>query len=132
MTRLDDTSLHPDERALLSRFAELLAEWLGPQLHAIWLYGSRARAEALSHEDSDVDALVLVDDDSWEGKEVVYSALDEAAREIDLISLSFSFSVHVQTPAWLEGRRAIKSFFVQKVDRDKVVVAGSAYESSLS
>jgi predicted nucleotidyltransferase len=126
MPNLATTSLSADERALLERFAAQLSDRLGPSLHAVWLFGSRARGEAPSHNDSDVDLLVLVDDDSWEGKRPVHEAFDEATHDLGLERLSFSFVVHIHTPKWLEGRRAIKSFFIAEVDRDKVVIAGSA------
>ncbi|HEY7618729.1 MAG TPA: hypothetical protein VH834_03105, partial [Solirubrobacteraceae bacterium] len=75
-------------------------------------------------EDSDIDVLVLAADASWDGRRRVHEALDDAARELDLESLAFSCSVHVNTPEWLAQRRAIQSFFIAEVDRDKVVVAG--------
>ncbi len=125
MSSLTATSLTADERALLERFATLLGARMGPSLYAVWLFGSRARGEPPSHEDSDVDLLVLVDDDSWEGgRQAVHRAFDDAARELGLERLWFS--VHIHTPEWLEGRRAIRSFFIAEVDRDKVVIQGSA------
>ena len=75
-------------------------------------------------EDSDVDVLVLVDDASWDGKLGVYDVLDDAARQLRPEGLAWSFSLHVNTPAWLAQRRAIRSFFLAEVDRDKVVIAG--------
>ncbi len=126
MPTLTETSLSADERALLKRFAEVASAQLGEALHSIWLFGSRARGESPVHEDSDVDLLVLVDDASWKSKRRVYKAFDEAAAELGLERLSPWFSVHIETSAWLEGRRTIKSFFIAEVDRDKVVVAGSA------
>jgi predicted nucleotidyltransferase len=124
MTDLARTSLSAEELALLERFAALLRDQLGQELHAVWLFGSRARGEAPSHEDSDVDLLVLVDDDSWRGKQRVHNAMNLAARELGLENPWFA--VHIHTPDWLEGRRAIKSFFIAEVDRDKVVIEGSA------
>ncbi|HEX3609492.1 MAG TPA: hypothetical protein VHU14_07495 [Solirubrobacterales bacterium] len=41
---------------------------------------------------------------------------------------SFTYSVHVYDPDWLHGRREIESFFIGEVDRDKLVLAGSALE----
>jgi hypothetical protein len=38
------------------------------------------------------------------------------------------YSVSVFDPEWLRGRRDIKSFFIQNVDRDKLVLAGSDLE----
>ena len=126
MRSLADTSLNAQELALLERFATILRTRLGTELHAVWLFGSRARGEPSEREDSDVDILVLVDDASWDGKRRVHAAFDQAARELDLEGLSPWFSVHINTPGWLEGRRAIKSFFIAEVDRDKVVVEGSS------
>lgn len=126
MLTLDATSLSRDERALLQRFADRLIDHWGDRLHAVWLFGSRARGEPPAHEDSDVDLLVLVDDPDWRRKDRVYDDLYAAAKELDLEDLVIEFSVHVDTPAWLQGRRAIKSFFIAEVDRDKVVVAGNA------
>ena len=126
MPTLDATSLSRDERALLQRFADRLVEHWGDRLYAVWLFGSRARGEPKAHEDSDVDMLVLVHDDDRGRKDRVYDDLYAAAKELDLEDLAIDFSVHVDTPTWLEGRRAIKSFFIAEVDRDKVVVAGQA------
>jgi predicted nucleotidyltransferase len=126
MATLADTSLSADERALLERFADVLRAHLGDRLHAIWLFGSRARGETPTHEDSDIDVLVLVEDASWDGQRRVHRAFDKAAADLGLESLCPWFSVHIHDPAWLEGRRAIKSFFIAEVDRDKVVIAGAA------
>jgi predicted nucleotidyltransferase len=126
MPTLAETSLSADERALLERFAAVATARLGQGIRSIWLFGSRARGEPPAHEDSDVDLLVLVDDASWEGKRRVHEAFDEAATELGLERLSPWFAVHIETSAWLEGRRAIKSFFIAEVDRDKIVIAGSA------
>lgn len=125
MRTLAGTSLTADETTLTERFADLLVARLGDALHAIWLFGSRARGEPRTHEDSDVDMLVVVDDATWEGRQPVYRAFDDAAMELQLERLTPWFSIHVRDPAWLEGRRAIKSFFIAEVDRDKVVIAGS-------
>jgi predicted nucleotidyltransferase len=123
MTALAEASLAADERALIERFAQKLRLDLEDQLHAVWLFGSRARGELHSHE-SDVDVLVLVDDASWDGRMHVRRVLDDAARELGLEALTWSFSVHVHTPAWLAQRREIRSFFVAEVDRDKIVLHG--------
>jgi predicted nucleotidyltransferase len=121
MTALAETSLSGDERALMERFVEQLRTRLGGQVHAVWLFGSRARGERAS-ADSDVDVLVLVDDASWDGRMLVRRLLDDAARDLGLDALTWSFSVHVHTQAWLAQRREIRSFFIAEVDRDKVVL----------
>ena len=121
MTALAETSLSTDERVLIERFVEELRLRLEGGLHAVWLFGSRARGEQASAE-SDVDVLVLVDDASWDGRMFVRGVLDDAARPLGLDALTWSFSVHVHTPAWLMQRREIRSFFIAEVDRDKVVL----------
>ncbi len=123
MTEFAETSLSVDEQALVERFVEELRVRLQGRLHAVWLFGSRARGERPS-QDSDVDVLVLVDDASWDGRMLVRKMLDDAARELGLDALTWSFSIHVHTPAWLAQRREIKSFFITEVDRDKVVLGG--------
>jgi hypothetical protein len=121
MTAVAETSLSGPERALVERFVEELRAALGAQLQAVWLFGSRARGERPSAE-SDVDVLVLVDDASWDGRMLVRGLLDDAARDLGLDALTWSFSVHVHTQAWLAQRREIRSFFIAEVDRDKVVL----------
>jgi len=121
---LETTSLTPDERQLLEAFAARLQDRLGASLHAVWLFGSRARGEPPRGPDSDVDLLVLVDDASWDGKVTVQFDLDDAAEELGLQDLTPWFAAHVDTPAWLKQRREIKSFFIAEIDRDKVVVIG--------
>ncbi len=125
MSTLAETSLSADELALVERFVQELRARLGDELHAVWLFGSRARGEQPS-SDSDVDMLVLVDDASWDGRMRVRGMLDDAARKLELDALTWSFSVHVHTPAWLAQRREIRSFFIAEVDRDKVVLGGTA------
>lgn len=110
---------------LVERFGEELRTRLKDELHAVWLFGSRARGEQPSSE-SDVDLLVLVDDASWDGRMRVRQMLDDAAHELGVDALTWSFSVHVHTPAWLAQRREIRSFFIAEVDRDKVVLGGQA------
>jgi len=125
MVVLADTSLRTEERTLLGRFVADLETCLGEELHAVWLFGSRARGEEPVDEDSDVDLLVLVRDASWEGKGRVHAVLATAARDVGLEGLDWSFSVHLRTSEWLAGRREIRSFFMAEVDRDKVVLYGS-------
>jgi predicted nucleotidyltransferase len=121
MATLAQTSLAVDEQALIERFVQELRLRLNGELHAVWLFGSRARGEPRSQE-SDVDVLVLVDDASWDGRMRVRRMLDDAARELDVEALTWSFSVHVHTPDWLAQRREIRSFFIAELDRDKVVL----------
>ena len=36
----------------------------------------------------------------------------------------FRISTKGADPEWVEGRRSIRSFFMQEVDRDKIVLVG--------
>jgi predicted nucleotidyltransferase len=121
MTVLAETSLAADERMLIERFVQELRLRLKDELHAVWLFGSRARGESRL-QDSDVDVLVLVDDATWDGRMRVRRMLDDAARNLGMDALAWSFSVHVHTPVWLAQRREIRSFFIAELDRDKVVL----------
>jgi predicted nucleotidyltransferase len=121
MTVLAETSLAADERMLIERFVQELRLRLKDELHAVWLFGSRARGESRL-QDSDVDVLVLVDDATWDGRMRVRRMLDDAARDLGMDALAWSFSVHVHTPVWLAQRREIRSFFIAELDRDKVVL----------
>lgn len=112
-----------DERELRATEAivDRLSRDLGDDLVAIWLYGSRARGER-PHPESDVDLLVLIRDGDWRrGREVAHMAW-EAADAAGANEGRFSVMVH--TPEWLSGRREIRSFFVEEVDRDKIVLYG--------
>ncbi len=124
MSELARARLSVDERALLERFASELSSQYDDDSQAVWLFGSRARGEKTS-EDSDIDVLVLTEDASWQNKMRIHAALQTAARTLGLEGLTWSFSIHVNTPTWLEQRRQVHSFFIAEVDRDKISLSGS-------
>jgi predicted nucleotidyltransferase len=124
---LATASLSEAERRTVCRFVASLCDALGDELRAVWLYGSRARGER-SHPDSDVDLLVIAAGDV-ERNQRLAGDLGEAAALAEGES-PFAYSVHVYDPEWLRGRRQIESFFIQDVDRDKIVLAGSTLEES--
>jgi predicted nucleotidyltransferase len=119
--QLAAAQLNESERRTIERFASSLRDELGDDLRALWLYGSRSRGEA--HADSDIDLLVIADGGRDRYRWIV-GDLGEAAALAEGES-PFSFSVHTHDPQWLRGRRRIDSFFIQEVDRDKIVLAGS-------
>ncbi|HMC50856.1 MAG TPA: nucleotidyltransferase domain-containing protein, partial [Solirubrobacterales bacterium] len=95
----------------------------------IWLYGSRARGDAAIDETdpdlrSDIDLMVIADggkrryDDRVQG--LTYAAATDAGES------PVWYSVIVSDPEWLQSRRAIDSFFIRNVDRDKLVLAGDS------
>jgi predicted nucleotidyltransferase len=116
-------SLEETERRVVERLLELLRAEYARHLRAVWLYGSRARGEP-AQEDSDIDLLVVTDG----GRE------RDLPRVTRLVAIAAEgegadptrFAVHVVDPAWIEERRQIASFFIQEVDRDKVVLEGRA------
>lgn len=88
-------------------------------MEAVWLYGSRARGEG--GPESDVDLLVIARTyEPWLERDRADDLIERAADEIEESFLPFS--VHLWTPEHLRGRREIRSFFLQEVDRDKVVL----------
>jgi predicted nucleotidyltransferase len=121
MTTLAEASLTAGERRVVERFIALLRQEFGADVRAVWLYGSRARGER-PHEESDVDLLVVLAreqwQDHWRAARLAYDAA-EAEGESPVW-----FAVQVYTPERLAQRREIRSFFIQEVDRDKIVLFG--------
>jgi predicted nucleotidyltransferase len=107
------------------RFVALMDSALGDDLRGLWLYGSRARGES-PRQDSDVDLLVIAEGDRERQRRLAMDLSEEAA--LDENESPFTYSVHVYDPQWLQRRREIESFFIGEVDRDKIVLAGSALE----
>jgi predicted nucleotidyltransferase len=123
MASFTETSLSPEERRVLERLVRLLQAELGADLRAVWLYGSRARGEQ-PNPDSDVDLLVVStrggsDDDL----RVIELLMDAAEAEGANPAL---FSAKLFDPGRIAERRNIRSFFMQEVDRDKVVLFGES------
>lgn len=123
MDALANASLSERERRVVEHLVERLQTELGKELVGVWLYGSRARGEEPG-DDSDVDLLVV----TRGGRErdfvrVLDIAMD--AAEAEGVN-PFDVSTMVADPGWIEGRRAIDSFFMREVDRDKIVLTGRA------
>lgn len=128
---LANAALSARERRVLDRFVVGLRDALGDDLRAVWLYGSRARGEADPAEAdpdrrSDVDLMVIVEGGKRRHRDRVHELVSRAAVEEG--DTPPWYSVIVEDPEWLRGRREIRSFFVGEVDRDKIVLAGSALE----
>jgi len=131
---LESAQLTEVERRVVDRLLAALEEELDDRLLAVWLYGSRARGEADLTQTgpdtrSDVDLMVVVDAAaaSWDEGHAnsVRLANDAADAEGDD---PVWYSVLVYDVDRLRDRRAIRSFFIQEVDRDKVVLMGSPLE----
>lgn len=123
-------ALNETERRVVERLVEYLRSELGEDLLAIWLYGSRARGEADPTEAdpdrrSDVDLMAIVGparDATAMGWEVQPRL--EAIVDAEGDSPVF-YSVRFLASEYLRDRRRIRSFFIQEVDRDKLVLSGS-------
>ncbi|HZI90614.1 MAG TPA: HEPN domain-containing protein [Thermoleophilaceae bacterium] len=120
MATLTATSLSPTEQRTLDRLVASLESELRDDLLAVWLFGSRARGEPPG-DDSDVDLMVITR--TGEDPERVQELRKEAAGSegLDL----FRISTLVRDPAWIAERRAVDSFLLQEVDRDRIVLYGS-------
>jgi predicted nucleotidyltransferase len=122
---LSRAELSDIERRTVQRLVDSFREELGADLRAVWLYGSRARGER-AHAESDVDLIVIANGGERRHGAKVNDLRYEIAEAEGANPLDFS--VYVHDLEWLRGRRAIRSFFIQEVDRDKLVLAGSALE----
>jgi predicted nucleotidyltransferase len=122
MATLAEAYLTDAERRALDRLVAELRERLGEELVAVWLYGSRARGERTGPE-SDIDLLVIVESEDRERDREISSLHYSIAYEEGERPFSF-LSVQVVDRAWLADRRSIEAFFIQEVDRDKVVIYG--------
>lgn len=105
------------ERSALERFVALLRKALGSDLDAVWLYGSRARGEE-PREESDIDVLVLTRRGEADRSLAWRTALESGEAGLEITPIT-------TTRAWIQERRAIRSFFIQEVDRDKIVLHGA-------
>lgn len=122
--QLTTAQLTESERRVVEGFVSRLDNELGSDLRGLWLYGSRARGTR--HPESDIDLLVIADGGRDRYGRIAGDLSEEAA--IAEGESPFNYSVHVHDPEWLRGRRAIESFFIQEVDHDKIVLAGSGLD----
>jgi len=129
LDHLDGAALNERERRSIGRIVEVLRNELGADLLAVWLYGSRARGEADPDETdpdrrSDVDLLAIVDGSrdarqaSWHVMPLLEAVVDEEGDS------PVFYSLRVFDTDWLRERRDIRSFFIQEVDGDKLVLYG--------
>jgi predicted nucleotidyltransferase len=130
---LEEAALAPRERRVVERLLDRLRREFRGDLLAVWLYGSRARGDADPAETdpdrrSDVDLLAIVDP-SRDVREAGWWALPMVEQEADAVGDSpVYYSLRVFDTEWLRERREVRSFFVQEVDRDKLVLYGDALE----
>lgn len=99
----------------------MLQDDLGDDLRSVWLFGSRARGETPGPE-SDIDLIVVADRASPDDHLRLIRLMNEAG-DAEGTNPAF-FAVKLYDPAHIAQRREIRSFFMQEVDRDKIVLAG--------
>jgi len=130
---LETAALNETERRVVTRILARLSSKIGSDLLAVWLYGSRARGEADPTETdpdlrSDIDLLAIVDS-IRDLPELQEWALPMVEEEGDAEGDSpVYYSLRVFDSDWLRDRRQIRSFFIQEVDRDKLILAGGGLE----
>jgi predicted nucleotidyltransferase len=117
MALLADAALDEREREVLERLVRALADEYGDDLDAVWLYGSRARGER-THDESDVDVLVVTrsERDDLALIPILWRVLEE------LDNPRVYVDPRQRSRAWVDDRRAIDSFFMRDLDRDKIVL----------
>jgi predicted nucleotidyltransferase len=130
-----DAYLTDRERRVVARLLGWLRAQLGDDLLAVWLFGSRARGEAdLGETDpdrrSDVDLMVVVGPgvDASRLKWDLAPRLEKIADEEGESPVWFSILIYDSER--LRERRRIRSFFLQEVDRDKLVLVGDGVEAA--
>jgi hypothetical protein len=65
---------------------------------------------------------VVTRGDAERDRHRVWKAIDEVARAMGVNPAIFV--PHTWDRAWVESRREIESFFIEEVDRDKIVLFG--------
>jgi predicted nucleotidyltransferase len=134
-TQLDDArspaALNETERRIVDRLVARLRAEFGDALLAVWLYGSRARGEADPSETdpdrrSDVDLIAILapgrnaTDAAWQAQPQLEAIADAEGDSPVYYSLRF------YDAEFLAERRAIRDFFFQEVDRDKLILYGDS------
>jgi len=126
---LSPAALNETERRIVERVVANLRSDLGDGLLAVWLYGSRARGEADPSETdpdrrSDVDLIAILapgrsaTDAAWQAQPQLEAIADAEGDSPVYYSLRF------YDAEFLGERRAIRDFFFQEVDRDKLILHG--------
>lgn len=130
---LSTAALNETERRVVERLVARLRSEFGDDLLAVWLYGSRARGEAdpdETHHDrrSDIDIVAIV----TPGRDAAEASWELRPRWEALIAAEGDspvyYSLRFYDAGFLRERRAIRDFFFQEVDRDKIVLAGGDLE----
>jgi predicted nucleotidyltransferase len=135
LTQLANVTLNEHERRVVERLVARLREKVGGRLLAVWLYGSRARGDADPEETdpdlrSDIDLLAIVDSSlKVEDARLWVQPMVEAEADAEGDSPVY-YSLRIFDTEWLRSRRKVQAFFIQEVDRDKVVLFGQRLDGA--
>jgi predicted nucleotidyltransferase len=116
---LAEAALDERERELLDQLVAELVRVYGDDLDGVWLYGSRARGER-THDESDIDLLVVTHSERDDKPLIpaIWRVLDRLGNPRIFVD------PRQRSRTWVEDRRAIDSFFLRDVDREKIVLYG--------
>ncbi|MBI1883921.1 MAG: nucleotidyltransferase domain-containing protein [Chlamydiae bacterium] len=107
--------LSPQERSALQDFKKVLLERFRSQVSEIFLFGSKARGDSKS--DSDIDVLVITQQDDWKLKDKIGRlATDILLDEGIYLSIKVLGQKHYQYMKWLEAP------FIKNVLKEGILV----------
>ena len=118
MAVLGDAALDARERELVDRFVSAL-ERIMATISTPSGSTARARGER-PHDESDIDVLAITR--SERDDRPLIPTLRRVLSEMG--NPPIVVDPRQRSRAWVEGRRAIASFFLRDVDRDKIVLFG--------
>lgn len=98
------TTLTVQESRAISLFCDFLKKEAAGHVHSVILFGSRARGEG--HEDSDIDLLVLLNDENYPLKIKIWDKAYEIFDETDIVISPLVLSIK-QFEKLLEHERLI-------------------------
>lgn len=119
MATLAQATLSDEERRVVAAIVERLGERFDDRLQAVWLFGSRARGERPGPE-SDVDLMAVTDAGCTMQVNHAWALAGEVAESEG--GGRFDYDLRVWDAEWLANRREIRSFFIQEVDRDRIIL----------
>ncbi len=111
--------LNDIEIVVIDQFLAALTYKLADQLHGVVLYGSKARGDFTP--ESDIDLLVIVDDDDWVIGNLISDIASDLSVEHDVLLLPHVVSFE----RWQKMAAAPFSFF-RKLFRDGCPIYGQA------
>ncbi len=107
--------LEEQEEKALKRFKEILTERFGQEIVSVHLFGSKARGDV--HQESDIDILVVTQQDDWRLKEQI----GKVATQV-LLDYGIYLSVKVLGRSFREKLVNVDSPFIRNVLREGILL----------